>query len=298
MGHGWGCGSGGCGSRGRAGNAPMAVAALIQTQVQMCISDSPECAQQGWEQGQGWEQRSTQPQLQPSTLGIPGLVQPGMHCMQLVSSPHLSILEGNPFNCSCGIRWLQLWQNGSRAELGNQSLLCWEGSMLVALDSHPLHDCGMWHREIRPQQGPSPEPTEGGDSVGKAHLSSAEPPTARIEHPDVVLRQGDSVNLTCHIWGEPSVTGEWVLPHVGSEPSVTKARLGARRGPSRRTIPLQHPLGTGCAHPIPVLPAALGVGACPGDQQHLLQPQPQGSHMPGRECSGAGRGQRDAECHL
>uniref|UniRef100_A0A8V1AA06 Tyrosine-protein kinase receptor n=1 Tax=Gallus gallus TaxID=9031 RepID=A0A8V1AA06_CHICK len=100
------------------------------------------------------------------------------------------ILEGNPFNCSCGIRWLQLWQNGSRAELGNQSLLCWEGSMLVALDSHPLHDC--------------------------------EPPTARIEHPDVVLRQGDSVNLTCHIWGEPSATGEWVLPHVGSEPSVTK----------------------------------------------------------------------------
>ena len=49
----------------------MAVAVLIQTQVQMCISDSPECAQQGWEQGQGWEQRSTQPQLQPSTLGIP-----------------------------------------------------------------------------------------------------------------------------------------------------------------------------------------------------------------------------------
>ncbi|XP_048785335.1 high affinity nerve growth factor receptor [Lagopus muta] len=100
------------------------------------------------------------------------------------------ILEGNPFNCSCGIRWLQLWQNGSRAELGNQSLVCWEGSALVALGSHLLYGC--------------------------------EPPTARIEHPDVVLRQGDSVNLTCHIWGEPPATGEWVLPDMGSEPSVTK----------------------------------------------------------------------------
>ncbi len=38
----------------------MAVAVLIQTQVQMCISDSPECAQQGWEQGQGWEQLRSQ----------------------------------------------------------------------------------------------------------------------------------------------------------------------------------------------------------------------------------------------
>ncbi|XP_072214449.1 high affinity nerve growth factor receptor [Excalfactoria chinensis] len=100
------------------------------------------------------------------------------------------ILEGNPFNCSCGIRWLQLWQDGSRAELGNQSLTCWEGSMLVALGSHPLHGC--------------------------------EPPTAHIEHPDVVLRQGDNINLTCHIWGEPPAAGEWVLPDVGSEPSVTK----------------------------------------------------------------------------
>ncbi|XP_021232487.1 high affinity nerve growth factor receptor [Numida meleagris] len=100
------------------------------------------------------------------------------------------IVEGNPFNCSCGIRWLQLWQNGSRAELGNQSLGCWEGNAVVTLGSHPLYGC--------------------------------DPPTARIEHPEVVLRQGDSVNLTCHIAGEPPATGEWVLPDVGSEPSVTK----------------------------------------------------------------------------
>lgn len=56
----------------------------------------------------------------------------------------LSILVGNPFNCSCGLRWLQLWQNGSRAELGNQSLGCWEGSVLVPLDSQVFRACGTW----------------------------------------------------------------------------------------------------------------------------------------------------------
>lgn len=57
---------------------------------------------------------------------------------------HLSILVGNPFNCSCGLRWLQLWQNSSRAELGNQSLGCWEGSVLLPLGSWALHTCGTW----------------------------------------------------------------------------------------------------------------------------------------------------------
>ncbi|NXW45144.1 NTRK1 factor, partial [Nyctiprogne leucopyga] len=93
------------------------------------------------------------------------------------------ILVGNPFNCSCGIRWLQLWQNGSRAELGNQSLGCWEGSILVPLGNQPLRAC--------------------------------EPPSVRIEHPEVLLRQGDNVNLTCRIAAEPPATGEWVLPEVG-----------------------------------------------------------------------------------
>ncbi|KAM7080394.1 LOW QUALITY PROTEIN: high affinity nerve growth factor receptor [Ciconia maguari] len=101
------------------------------------------------------------------------------------------ILVGNPFNCSCGLRWLQLWQNGSRAELGNQSLALGEGSVLVPLGSQPLRAC--------------------------------EPPTVRIEHPEVVLRQGDSVNLTCRIAAEPPATGEWVLPEVGPElPVITK----------------------------------------------------------------------------
>ncbi|NXW89826.1 NTRK1 factor, partial [Alopecoenas beccarii] len=95
------------------------------------------------------------------------------------------VLVGNPFNCSCGVRWLQLWQNGSRAEPGTQPLSCWEGSVLVPLGSQPLRTC--------------------------------EPPTVRIEPPEAMLRQGDSVNLTCRIAAEPPATGEWLVPDGGSE---------------------------------------------------------------------------------
>uniref|UniRef100_A0A8C3BTC4 receptor protein-tyrosine kinase n=1 Tax=Cairina moschata TaxID=8855 RepID=A0A8C3BTC4_CAIMO len=113
----------------------------------------------------------------------------------LAPPPTPSILVGNPLHCSCGVRWLQLWQDGSRAELGNQSLGCWAGGALVPLGSQPLSGC--------------------------------EPPTVRIEHPDVALRQGDSVNLTCHFAGEPPATGDWLVPDVGSEPpGVTKVSEG------------------------------------------------------------------------
>jgi len=137
-------------------------------------------------------------------------------------------------------------------------------------------------------------------------LAPAEPPAVRIENPEVVLRQGDSVNLTCRIAAEPPATGEWVLPDVGPElPLVTKARPSRRHRP-----PLQRPLAGGVAgagtsrggglygHPIPAFPAALGLGAGPGDQQRLLQPQPQRADVPGGERGRAGGGQRDAECHL
>ncbi|NWV38400.1 NTRK1 factor, partial [Grantiella picta] len=99
------------------------------------------------------------------------------------------ILVGNPFNCSCGLRWLQLWQSSSRAVLlGNQSLRCWEGSVLVPLGIHVLHAC--------------------------------EPPSIRIEPPEAVLRQGDSVNLTCHISAEPPATAEWVIPKALSDHEI------------------------------------------------------------------------------
>ncbi|RLV87502.1 hypothetical protein DV515_00015641 [Chloebia gouldiae] len=108
------------------------------------------------------------------------------------------ILVGNPFNCSCGLRWLQLWQSSSRAELGNQSLHCWEGSVQVPLGSQALHTC--------------------------------DPPIVRIEPPEAVLRQGDSANLTCHISANPPATVEWVVPEVGPELLVVTKASSAFQG--------------------------------------------------------------------
>ncbi|NWV89655.1 NTRK1 factor, partial [Machaerirhynchus nigripectus] len=112
-----------------------------------------------------------------------------LHSLSWKTFQHLPlqelILVGNPFNCSCSLRWLQLWQNSSRAELGNQSLRCWNGSVPVSLASQVLHAC--------------------------------DPPTVRIEPPEVVLRQGDSVNLTCHISADPPATTDWLFPEVGPE---------------------------------------------------------------------------------
>lgn len=101
-----------------------------------------------WGQGQGWQKAGG--------WGCPGAaladccdihkcVGPAALFEPVFSSLlHLSILVGNPFNCSCSLRWLQLWQNSSRAELGNQSLLCWEGNVQVPLSSQVLHACGTW----------------------------------------------------------------------------------------------------------------------------------------------------------
>ncbi|XP_040433952.1 high affinity nerve growth factor receptor isoform X1 [Falco naumanni] len=143
----------------------------------------------------GLQHISTDAFLDTPRLSHVNLSFNALHSLSWKTFQHLPlqelILVGNPFNCSCSLRWLQLWQNGSRAELGNQLLGCWEGSVLVPLGSQPLHAC--------------------------------EPPSVRIEPPEVMLRQGDSVNLTCRITAEPPATGAWVVPEVGHElPIITK----------------------------------------------------------------------------
>ncbi|NWY07720.1 NTRK1 factor, partial [Nothoprocta ornata] len=106
------------------------------------------------------------------------------------------VLLGNPLECSCGIRWLQLWQEDGRAELGNQSLGCWASGELVPLGAWVPHGC--------------------------------EPPSVRIEPAEVLLRQGDSVNLTCHIAAEPPATGSWHVPDVGPEATLVTEASGAQ----------------------------------------------------------------------
>uniref|UniRef100_A0A8C0IXS8 Tyrosine-protein kinase receptor n=1 Tax=Chelonoidis abingdonii TaxID=106734 RepID=A0A8C0IXS8_CHEAB len=96
------------------------------------------------------------------------------------------VLVGNHFLCSCEIRWLQLWQESGRADLGNQSLT---------------------------------EPTSCSPP-----LFLADPPKIWIDYQDVPVQQGESVNLTCHFTGEPWAHGRWIVPDVGPEPFVITKR--------------------------------------------------------------------------
>ncbi|CAM4621191.1 high affinity nerve growth factor receptor [Lepidochelys kempii] len=98
------------------------------------------------------------------------------------------VLVGNPFLCSCGIRWLQLWQGSGRADLGNQSLSCW-----LEREEIPLEDL---------------------------HIKGCDPPEIWIEYQGVPVQQGESVNLTCHFTGEPRAHGRWIVPDLGPEPPV------------------------------------------------------------------------------
>uniref|UniRef100_A0A7M4EMI0 Tyrosine-protein kinase receptor n=1 Tax=Crocodylus porosus TaxID=8502 RepID=A0A7M4EMI0_CROPO len=95
------------------------------------------------------------------------------------------VLMGNPFQCSCDLLWLQLWQRSGQAGLGNQSLSCWADNLEVPL--------------------------------AELHVSDCELPRIWIEHHDVPVQQGESVNLTCHILGDPAATGAWIVPDVGPE---------------------------------------------------------------------------------
>ncbi|XP_019351184.2 high affinity nerve growth factor receptor isoform X1 [Alligator mississippiensis] len=98
------------------------------------------------------------------------------------------VLVGNPFQCSCDLLWLQLWQRSGQAGLGNQSLSCWGHNVEVLLAELQVPDCEL--------------------------------PRIWIEHHDVPVQQGESVNLTCHILGDPPATGAWIVPDVGLEPPV------------------------------------------------------------------------------
>uniref|UniRef100_K7GBJ9 Tyrosine-protein kinase receptor n=1 Tax=Pelodiscus sinensis TaxID=13735 RepID=K7GBJ9_PELSI len=98
------------------------------------------------------------------------------------------VLVGNPFLCSCGIRWLLLWKGSGRGSLGNQSLSCWQDSEEIPLEQLPTEGC--------------------------------DPPEVWIDYQDVPVQQGENVNLTCHFMGEPLAQGHWIVPDVGPEPLI------------------------------------------------------------------------------
>ncbi|XP_015271976.1 PREDICTED: high affinity nerve growth factor receptor [Gekko japonicus] len=98
------------------------------------------------------------------------------------------VLVGNPLQCGCGLRWLQVWQATRQAELGNQSLTCVEGEAETPLASMVLEGCDV--------------------------------PRVWIDYSNASLREGESITLTCHFAGQPRPEVEWQVPEVGTAPPL------------------------------------------------------------------------------
>ncbi|XP_034280922.1 high affinity nerve growth factor receptor isoform X1 [Pantherophis guttatus] len=100
------------------------------------------------------------------------------------------ILVGNPLRCVCGLLWLQSWQQKRQLDwAGNQSFQCLqEDRTLVPVFNLTLSGCDF--------------------------------PKVRIDYNPTPMAEGESVNLTCHIAGEPQPVADWDLPKVGGEPPI------------------------------------------------------------------------------
>ncbi|XP_028566170.2 high affinity nerve growth factor receptor isoform X2 [Podarcis muralis] len=104
------------------------------------------------------------------------------------------VLIGNPLQCTCRLRWLQVWQESRQAEsLGNQSLHCVaEGEKVIPVANMTIAGC--------------------------------EFPRVWIEYNQEPLGEGESVTLTCNFTGEPRPDVRWLLPNIWMDlpPRITQ----------------------------------------------------------------------------
>ncbi|ELK18250.1 NT-3 growth factor receptor [Pteropus alecto] len=94
-------------------------------------------------------------------------------------------LEQNFFNCSCDIRWMQLWQEQGEARLNSQNLYCVsaEGSQL------PLF---------------------------RMNISQCDLPEISVSHVNLTVREGDNAVITCNGSGSPLPDVDWIVSGLQS----------------------------------------------------------------------------------
>uniref|UniRef100_A0A3B4CJ59 Tyrosine-protein kinase receptor n=1 Tax=Pygocentrus nattereri TaxID=42514 RepID=A0A3B4CJ59_PYGNA len=86
-------------------------------------------------------------------------------------------LEGVIFNCSCDIRWIQLWQQKGEAGLHNQQLFCNNGFSKIPLQLMNISQCDL--------------------------------PEISVTHSNVTITEGDRVTITCNGSGVPVPDVDW-----------------------------------------------------------------------------------------
>lgn len=86
-------------------------------------------------------------------------------------------LEDVVFECGCGIRWLQLWQQRGEAGLSSQQLYCEDESMRIELQDMNISSCDL--------------------------------PGISVSHSNLTVTEGDRVTATCNGSGSPLPEVDW-----------------------------------------------------------------------------------------
>uniref|UniRef100_A0A6I8P5G1 Tyrosine-protein kinase receptor n=1 Tax=Ornithorhynchus anatinus TaxID=9258 RepID=A0A6I8P5G1_ORNAN len=94
-------------------------------------------------------------------------------------------LEQNFFNCSCDIRWMQLWQEQGEAKLNSQNLYCInaDGSQL------PLQ---------------------------RMNITQCDLPEISVSHINLTVREGENAVITCNGSGSPLPDVDWTVTGLQS----------------------------------------------------------------------------------
>ncbi|GAA6079636.1 NT-3 growth factor receptor, partial [Tachysurus ichikawai] len=93
-------------------------------------------------------------------------------------------LEGVVFNCSCEIRWIQLWQQRGEAGLHNQQLFCNTGFSQIPLQLLNISHCDV--------------------------------PEISVTHSSLTVNEGDRVTITCNGSGVPVPDVDWKVNSLHS----------------------------------------------------------------------------------
>ncbi|XDV53164.1 hypothetical protein PO909_021742 [Leuciscus waleckii] len=93
-------------------------------------------------------------------------------------------LEGVVFNCSCSIRWIQLWQQRGEAGLHNQQLFCNNGVSKIPLQLMNISQCDL--------------------------------PEISVSHSNLTVIEGDRVTITCNGSAVPVPEVDWTVGDLHS----------------------------------------------------------------------------------
>ncbi|XP_012885969.1 PREDICTED: high affinity nerve growth factor receptor [Dipodomys ordii] len=122
------------------------------------------------------------PQLSRLNLSFNALESLSWKTVQGLSLQELD-LSGNPLRCSCGLQWLQRWQEEGLGRLHAQRLQC-------------------------------------ARSLTLRHNTSCGVPTLKVQMPNTSVEVGDSVLLQCHVSGQGPQDAGWILTELDGTATV------------------------------------------------------------------------------